>query len=235
MKKLAISTLSLIRTPKERGVVFSTITELNKLQIPIIVVDGGSSEQDKKEISSFSNVKLFETDRGLAHQLILSHQKAAKQAEFLFYLHSDKLSFVKHNCQKMIDFYDQLSNQRVLIPVRSERSLNTYPPYQRKVEEFLNFFIGDYVGSKTDYYTGPKIYPSSLVKYLDRLTGNVGWGIEAYLYVIAKRLDLPFDFIDCEMSAPKDIESEEKAKLYRLQIAKWQIEGFTQGLKVKLS
>ena len=233
--KLAITTLSLIRTSKERKVVLSTIAELNKLQIPIIVVDGGSSEQDKKEISFFPNVKLFETDKGLTYQLILSHKEAVKQADFLFYLHSDKLSFVKNNCQRMIDFYDQLGNKGMLIPVRSEKSLSTYPFYQRKVEEFLNFFISDYIGTASDYYMGPKIYPASLVTYLDQLEDDIGWGIEAYFYVIAKRLGLPYNFIDCEMVAPEDIESEERTKLYRLQITKWQIEGFTQGLKIKLS
>ena len=227
--KLAITTLSLIRTPEERGAVLSTIAELNELQTPIIVVDGGSSKKDKKEISSFPNVRLFETDRGLTHQLILSHQEAAKHAKFLFYLHSDKLSFVKNNCQKMIDFYDQLNNQGMLIPVRSRKSLNTYPLYQRKVEEFLNFFISDYINIKADYYTGPKIYPSYLAKYLNQLKGNIGWGIEAYLYVIAKRLSLPLDFIDCEMFAPKDIESEKEAKLYRLKIAKCRSRGLFKG------
>ena len=233
--KLAITTLSLIRTSKERKVVFSTIAELSKLQIPIVIVDGGSSEQDKKEISSFPNVKLFETDKGLMDQLILSHKEAIKMAEYIFYLHSDKFSFVKNNCQKMIDFYGRLENKGMLIPVRSKRSFKTYPPYQRRVERFLNFFMSDYIGTASDYYTGPKIYPASLVTYLKQLQGDIGWGIEAYFYVIAKRLGLPFNFINCEMSAPKDIENEEVMKFYRLQIANWQIEGLIQGLKTKLS
>jgi len=234
-EKLAITSVSLIRNSEEREVVLATLTELNKFNLPIIIVDGGSSRTDKKRISSFSNVKLLEVNKGLTHQLILSHRKAAKQADFLFYLHTDKLSFVKNNCQKIIEYYDQFKNKGMLIPVRSEESLNTYPFFQRKQEEFLNFFMSDYIGTVSDYYAGPKIYPAKLVNYLDQLKGDIGWGIEAYFYVIAKRLHFPFNFIDCQMVAPKEIESEEKAKLYRLQITSWQIDGFLQGLKVEFS
>jgi hypothetical protein len=231
---IAITTVSWIRTRQEGKVVLATIRYLNKLNVPIICVDGNSSFEDKKAIRQFSNIIFFEDYGGLTNQLILSHKEAAKRADYLFYLHTDKLDLAKNAAQKMIDYYNNLNNKGILVPTRAKKSLNTYPSYQRHQEEFLNFFMSEYIGIKKDYYTGPKIYPSTLVKYLDQLEKDIGWGFEAYFYVIAKRLGLPFDFFPVTMTSPRDIGDEETIKLYRLKITQWQIEGFLEGQKIKL-
>ena len=231
---VAISTISWIRTPEESKVVLQTIEYLNKLNLPIVIVDAGSPKEDLEIIKRFNNVSLSESKEGLTSQLIKSHRESAKVGEHLFYLHTDKLAFAKDSAPEMIKRYRKLVNKGIFVPTRTTESLNTYPEFQMKEEEYLNFFMSDYVGIKADYYAGPKIYPTSLVKYLDMVEGNIGWGIEAYLYAIAKRLNLSFDFFSCYMQSPNDVDDVEKTKRYRLKIMQWQIEGLIQGQEVKL-
>jgi hypothetical protein len=191
---IVISTVSWIRTPKESQVVLKTIELLTKLDVPIVIVDAGSPPQDLEKIHSFKNVTLFKSELGLTEQLLISHREAEKLGEYIFYLHTDKYDFARDAAPKVIEMYRSLAKKGVLIPTRTEESLSTYPVFQRKEEDYLNYFMSDYIGTEADYYAGPKIYPTSLVKYLDKLDGNIGWGIESYFYAIAKRLNLSFDF-----------------------------------------
>lgn len=231
---ICIVSVSWIRTPEERSIVLETIHHLSNLKVPVVIVDGGSTEEDKQTISRLPNIRLLETDKGLTDQLLLSYSEGSKLADSLFYLHTDKLGFVKSTVPLMIDAYHKVSMPHLLIPSRDKTTMKKYPPYQRTQEEFLNFFMSDYIGIKEDYYAGPKIFPSSLVSYLDHLHEDIGWGIEAYFYVIAHRLKIPFKFFPFGMEPPVDVDNEEKTKLYRLKITKWQIEGFITGRKVNL-
>ena len=167
------------------------------------------------------------------NQLKISQGEAAKVADTIFYLHTDKLTFVRENAKRLIEL--QLKNpKRMLIPVRDNESLNSYPPYQREAEQFLNFFVSDFIGQKNDYYAGPKLYPSSLVSYLDQLKEEINWGIEAYYYAIAKRLEMPFYFETVVSPSPQDIDDVDKTKDYRLKIVEWQIKGLLLGKQVNL-
>jgi len=207
---------------------------LSHLDIPIVIVDAGSPSQDLERIKSLKNVVVYESKLGLTNQLIKSHKEAEKIGDYILYLHTDKLDFARDTVPKLIEKYRKLVKKGILIPTRTEESLNTYPIFQRKEEEYLNFFMSDYIGIEADYYAGPKIYPSLLVKYLDMLNGDIGWGIEAFFYAIAKRLNLSFDFYPFFMQSPVDIEDQEKTKKYRLRIMQWQIEGLIQGKNLKL-
>lgn len=231
---IAITTVSWIRTEAEAGIVLPALTALSRLGVPVVVVDAGSPPQHQKTIRSLPHVIFSEKKDGLTSQIIASQQTAARYADFLLYLQSDKLDFALHNAPKMIEIYRALPKKGVLVPVRSQASLNTYPSYQREQEQFINDFMSDYIGIRTDYYAGPKIYPASLVQYLDRMQGDIGWGIEAFLYVIAKRTSLPFDFIPVQIKAPQDIDDTETTNRYRLRITAWQIEGYLQALQVPL-
>lgn len=233
MHDFAFATTTWIRNATERTAVLDSLDNLNKLQLPIFVADAGSSPDDQKRLQSFSNVHFF-TETGLTKQLLLVHKKAAEKASAIFYLQSDKHDFVKKYVSPMIEKYNSLETKGILIPSRTAESLQTYLPYQRTVEEFLNFFVSDYVGKPEDYYAGPKIYPSSLLSYLDSLHGDVGWGVEAFLYVIAKRLDIPFDFLSVTFTAPKDVDSSEETKRYRLETTQKIIQAFLQAQKLPL-
>lgn len=231
---IAITTVSWIRTEDEARVVLPAIEALSRLNVPVVIVDAGSSPQHQKTIRSLPHIVFSENRNGLTGQLIESQRTAARYAENLFYLQSDKFDFILHGAPKMIEAYRKLSSKGVMVPVRSTASLATYPPYQREQEAFINSFMSDFIGTVTDYYAGPKLYPASLVKYLDKMQGDIGWGIEAFLYVVAKRLGLPFEFVPVEIKAPRDVDDVETTNRYRLRITAWQIEGYLQALQIPL-
>lgn len=233
-KDIAIVTLSWIRTDEESKTVLETISNLSKIGIPLVIVDAGSPAKYQNSIREMSNVHFFESKLGLAEQLLISHKEGAELADYLFYLHTDKLDFSKNTVKEMIEKYMAFDKKGMFIPTRTKESIETYPLYQKTIEAFLNFFVSDYIGIENDYYAGPKIYPASLVKYLDQLEGQIGWGIEAYFYGIAKRLGMSFAFYPCYFQAPVDVENEEKTKMYRLKITEWQIKGLLQSQKVLL-
>lgn len=231
--KIAFAAPSLIRTDEERHLVIETIRALSGLEIPIIITDGGSKNEDKLIIKNIPNVIFFEA-KNLTCEINTSLVEAAKLADNIFYLQSDKLDFSEKFAPEMIKDYFKFEKETIFIPSRTKESFSKYPQFQQTVETFLNWVISDYVGIKNDYYLGPKIFPSSLVKYLDQIQSDIGWGIEAFLYVLAKRLNLDFKFFSCFVKFPKDVGSEEEIKLNRLKSVTRQLEGFNQGLSVKL-
>jgi hypothetical protein len=225
---------SWIRTSEERDVVFETIKTLQSYGIPLILVDAGSSDTDKKIMKEKNNVFFFEQGQDLTKQLITTHQEAAKRADYIFYVQSDKPDFAKDVVPRMLAYYSTLEEKGLLIPSRTLESLETYPLFQKTQEAFLNFFMSEYIGISQDFFAGPKIIPAKLISYADAITGDIGWGVESYLYVLAKRLRIPFDFLSCFITAPKDVDEEEKTKVYRLLGTKWQIEGFLQAQHLSL-
>ena len=231
---IGIITVSWIRNDEERSVVLETMEALSRLHIPIVIVDKGSAPADLQLISRMQSVKLITGVGNLTDQLKTAHREGAQIADNLFYLHSDKLDFAQNTVSKMVERYRMLQKKGMFIPSRMHATMQAYPKYQRITEEYLNFFMSDYIGMEEDYYAGPKIYPATLVKYLDFLQEDIGWGIEAYFYVIAKRLNMPFDFMSFDMSPPKDIDDEKTTKMYRLKITQWEISGFMKGLEVAL-
>lgn len=231
---VGIITVSWIRNDEERAVVLETIESLSRLHIPIVVVDKGSAPDALQLIGRMQNVKLVSGVGNLTEQLKTAHREGAQIADNLFYLHSDKLDFAQNTVSKMVERYRMLPRKGIFIPSRMHATMQAYPKYQRINEEYLSFFMTDYIGIEEDYYAGPKIYPATLVKYLDSLQEDIGWGIEAYFYVLAKRLNMPFDFMSFDMSPPKDVDDEKTTKLYRLKITEWQIRGFMKALEVTL-
>jgi hypothetical protein len=231
---IAISTVSWIRTSAEREIVLKTIQALSALSVPVIIVDAGSAPDDQQAIRKIPNVIFYEEKGGLTKQLYKSQISAAKYGESIFYLQTDKLNFVADYALPMITKYRQLKSRGILIPTRTPASIKTYPMYQQTQEAFLNFFMSQFVGIAEDYYAGPKIYPAALVKYLGELKEEIGWGIEAYYYALAKRLNLPFDFLSCFIQSPTDVDDPENTKIYRLKITQWQIQGLIQGNSVDL-
>ena len=236
---LAITTLSLIRSTNEEKIVFETVKTMSGLNVPIILVDGGSGERQKKCLQSLPNVDFFETSRGLrglSERLRIAFSEGAKTAEALFYVHSDKVDFAKHYMKKMIDHYQTLPQHTMLVPSRTPKAFATYPLFQQNTELFLNAMVNEFLGKKEDYYYGPKLFSSALVPYFSKIKGEIGWGYEAFMYMINKRLGYQTEFYEVDnIRSPKDVGRMDDINVYRLRILQWQIEGLLQGMRIKLN
>lgn len=232
---VAVSTISWIRTPEESDTVISSMKSLSRLRVPVVVVDAGSPYKEQQIIKSLPHILFFENTNGLTSQLLQSHEEAAKRADHLFYLQSDKPDFTQKYASKLLEKYLSLPERSLLIPARTRECLDTYPAYQRETENFLNFFLSDFIGSDQDYFAGPKLFPSYLTKYLTSFKLDVGWGIESFIYALAKRLNLAFNYFPVYFRAPKDPPEEKNIKEYRLKIVAWQIEALLYGSGVPLN
>lgn len=235
---LAITMLSLIRSKNEEKIVFETVKTMSGFNVPIILVDGGSGEQQKKYLQSLPNVNFYETSRGLqalSKRLRIAFSEGARIARALFYVHSDKVDFAKNYMKKMIDHYQTLPQHAMLVPSRTLKAFATYPLFQQHTEIFLNAMVSEFLGKKEDYYYGPKIFSSTLVPYFSRIKGEIGWGYEAFMYMINKRLGYQTEFYEVDtIRSPKDVGRMNDINVYRLRILQWQIEGLLQGMKVKI-
>lgn len=234
MNDIAVVTYSWMRNAEEAALVERTVQALGTLAVPVIIADKGSEASYVDRIKAIQNVQLFPATKGMMGQVLLSHEKAADLADYFFYTQSDKEDFAKNDAQKMLAAYRESTAKGVLIAARTKESNETYPRYQRIQEEFLNFFMGDYIGNEGDYFAGPKIYPASLASYFSHIRGDIGWGTEAFIYTLAKRKNMPFAFHEVFITSPQDVDDEEKTKQYRLEIVKMQIDGFFQGLATTL-
>lgn len=233
---IAIATTSLIRSPEEEQIVFEAVKSLSLLNIPVILTDGGSSDKQKNYLKSLPNIRFYQTNRGLFEQLKISFNEGEKMADSLFYLHTDKVDFVTYYVPHVIDHYMTLPKNTLLISERTQKAFNTYPLFQQKVELFLNTIISEFLNKKADYYYGPKIFSSMLVPYFSRIKGDIGWGYEAFIYMLNKRLGYPMEFYPVDhIKAPKDVGDVDEINEYRLQIVQGQIEGLLQGKEIKLS
>lgn len=235
---LAITALSLIRSKNEEKIVFETVKTMSRLNVPVILVDGGSGERQKKYLQSLPNVDLFETSRGLrrlSERLRIAFSEGTKVAEALFYVQSDKVDFAKNYMKKMIDHYQTLPQHTMLVPSRTLKAFATYPLFQQNAELFLNAMVSEFLGKKEDYYYGPKIFSSAVVPFFSRIKGEIGWGYEAFMYMINKRLGYQTEFYEVDnIRSPEDVGDMDNINVYRLRILQWQIEGLLQGKKVTL-
>lgn len=236
MKKhdIAITTVSWARDHHEEKIIFESLQKLSELELPIIVADRGSPYSFVKKMRTLPNVNILEAE-DLTDQLIQSHQIASEFGENLFYIAPDRQDFVEKYAHEFVEKFRTFTKPTLFSASRTPKSFATYPQFQQRAEGFVSYVIGDYVGHEEDYLFGPKIYPASLVHYFKFITGNLGWGLEAFVYVVAHRLGIKFDFLPCTVDAPKDfLRNANEQKLYRLTVAKWEMRGFLEGLQIKI-
>lgn len=169
-----------------------------------------------------------------SERLVFGLNQAGQLGDTIFYLQSDKLDFVQRSAASLIRQYVSFTTPGILIPSRTTETMQQYPAFQQTQEAFLNFIVGDYIGIVQDYFAGPKLFPAQLTFFLQHIQGDIGWGVEAYLYVIAKKLNLPFHFFPIDMAPPQDVGDPTQIKASRLRVTQQIIEGFTQAQRLEM-
>jgi len=234
MHDLAIAAPMLIRNKEEAHIVIETISAWSTLSYPIVVVDAGSRQEYIEKIRNLPSIEIYQTNRPFSTQIQLALYKASLLSDTVFFCQSDKLEFAKNTIVSMIDHYKTLPQKSVLIAARNKKSFSTYPLFQQQQETFLNETVAKFTQKSGDYLTGPKIFPSDVMKYLPHIKGEIGWGVEIFLTIIAHRLSLPIEFFEFFMSATSDIGGKEEIERYRIKVTQWELEGLIQALTVSL-
>ena len=230
---LAIATISLIRDKDEASLVLKSLDHLNKLDVPVILVDGGSPSEYFKQMHNYKNIQIFDA-KGLTREIITSIEQASRIADTIFYLHTDKIDFIDKYVAKIIDHYKTLPKDTMLVAGRNQESFNTSSTDQQMAEVYQNYFIGDYFGIKGDYSYGAKIFSSKLVPHLKKIKTDQRFGIESFLYGINKRLGFGVELFEVDIVFPKDVGTVNEVKFHRMSAVKNHIEGLMFGMKVEI-
>ncbi len=230
---IVIATTSWARNKQEGETILKTLTELNKLGLPIVLTDERSKFSKLNRIRKLKNLKVFKGN-GLDSRIKRSFFEASRIGRFIFYLESDKIDFAKNHARVFVQEFLK-SKEGIMLAVRSKKSFHKYPKYQKAMEKFLWESYGSLFGSKTtDISYGPRIFPEYLVRYMEHIEGKIGFGWQSYLMTISLRLELPLKEIVFSIDPPPDIQKGQEVVLHRIWQAKDYLNGFIQGLRINL-
>jgi hypothetical protein len=119
----------------------------------------------------------LDLDTGLVAQVKASVCLAATHGTpFILYTEPDKELFFKRGISELVRQAVGQPEAGVILASRSDRSLKTFPPMQRRTEEFINGVCGDFIGDRGDYSYGPFLMNRALVPLIANLEHDIGWG-----------------------------------------------------------
>lgn len=180
--KIVIATIAWARNKKEEKIILKTLTELNKLGLPIVLTDESRSKFPLlKKVSGLKNLRVFRAN-GLDAKIKKSLLEASRLNQFIFYTESDKLNFVRNHAKSFLNKFFK-SPRGFWLLARLPSNFNKLPNYQRMMEYFLGDSFGALAGiGRKDISYGPRIFPASLVKYLMAIKFKIGWGWQTYFF-----------------------------------------------------
>lgn len=225
--QVVIATITLARTPAEEDLLRSSLLRLVSLGMPVIAADGGSPAAFTKYLASL-RIKLVKSKRpGLVSQVEASIAASARTGRpFILYTEPDKKGFFEG---PMLDFLRAVKPSRkmgVAMAARDARGFRTFPPAQRKSEQFINDVAADVFGSAGDYCYGPLIFPAGLAREVRGLSADLGWGWRFHLMRRAHEVGLKLAHVPLPVACPPDQRRESgKDRIYRYKQLRQNLQG----------
>ncbi len=232
-----VSTVALARTKLEAKTILDTLRLLSKINIPIVVADGGSPKKFLNEIRKIHNVIIEKKKKDdLFSQVKQSLYKASKLGRAIFYLESNKYLLVKTELPKILKKAKKIITKDpefgLILISRNKKSFETFPKFQRAEEQFLNKLTISLLHlKKTDYSYGPRILNSSHIKYLKNIHADLGWGWPSFILFTYHKLRKKIYSISVDGVCPVEerVENEEDQR-YRLRQLKENLKGIELSL-----
>lgn len=219
MKKdlICFATVTLARSRSEEKIILKSLRALSQTDLPMVVVDGGSSKNFISDLKSIPRINIKrETKGNLFTQVRQALKEASIRYPFVFYSESNKFEFLS---KKSKDF---LRDARVLIQSdqnlgmilasRSKKSTTTFPKFQRLEESLINKLLCHLLKKKSivDFTYGPRIINASLIRYLEDISLDLGWGWMSFLLFAAKAENKKIYSTTLEALCPKNERMETK-------------------------
>lgn len=223
---VAISTITLERGDRKR--LEDSLYSLTKLGIPVVAVDGGSSESFINSMRKMG-IQVFHST-GLGYQLKNSLWRASGLADYVLYTEPDKKEWIERKLLESLEAYSD-SGLDVGLIGRTPESMATFSPSHQFAENLFNSIIQQYTGNQGDSAYGPRIMPSSHVKEIESLNKDIGWGSLSYLLARAFRSGLKVGTIYTAVECPPSERTDQRA--YRLFQLSQLCLGFSMGLEDK--
>lgn len=233
MHSITFATATWARTTNERNIIIRTITSLSKFSYPIVIGDRNDTDYPlKKDLQRIPNVVLVGGDN-FNRQRVKCYTEAARMAKNIFWLESDKQEFVESHLQKILRALP--SDEAIVLPAPTRMNFSKYPHFQRVVENCINELITLYVGVKGHFTYGPVFFPSHLARFLEKSSYSFGWGINAFLLVIASQQKIPIKNLFLRVDCPPDVQHNEELKQMRLNQLKDYIIALEEASKLSIS
>ena len=230
MTDTVVATISLARTVEEEAIILSSLTVLASLGLPVIIADGGSSEnllQSLRSLPLTTVLRVAERQSGLVSQVQAAVSAACETgATWILYTEPDKQPFFGPPLQSLVSAPKQ--DLAVLIPARDERSFATFPDGQQLTETLLNTLCGQVFGLAGDYSYGPLLMKADAAAFVPEIVeGDLGWGWRTFVlaaaYSVGGKLGLHTEHLPC----PDDQRDEDdtSGRIYRMEQLRgqWQI------------
>lgn len=221
--EVAISTITLARSPAEEQRIINALEHLSQSGIQIVAVDGGSPDLFIQKLSRLASVDLIVSEKkGLFAQVSRSLKEAAKKQPLIFYTESDKEAFFAGG--QFQDFLAEASHllrddpqTGLVVPSRSPTSFASYPAAQRRYESEINQKTAQLLKSpEVDLLYGPMLIDRDLVPMLNNCPDDIGWGWLTYLRLVAYKKGKQTKGIEMDLPCSlEDRQETEKESAYR--------------------
>jgi hypothetical protein len=235
-RHLSIVTMTWARDESEEALLRSSLESLARLNIPVIVTDGGSNAGFTGFLRSFPQFTVFEQKTGglwsqIRHGLLAAYRK---DVQHICYTEPDKEQFFREGLSHLISQSEMMTDDTgVLLAARSEKGFNTFPAFQRMSETTINNCCAELTGFPFDYTYGPFIFNRKLLPYLVNLPDDIGWGWRTAVFGVAGRMGCNIEVITDDYSCPVSQRDEPAAeKIYRMRQLSQSVQGVVQATMV---
>lgn len=227
-KKICIATISWARNNEEETLLKSSLLALAQLNIPVFITDGGSGESFLSFIKAIPHFTLLQaTEKGVQAQAKTSLLAASKSnTPFVFYTEPDKEQFFQQELPRFLEQALDNENTGVFLAARSAGGFTTFPAFQQMTETTINACCAEITGKHFDFTYGPFLMKASLIKTLNAVQEDVGWGWRPYVFVMAHRAGLSVGAYIGDFACPPDQRTDDrKERLYRMRQLEQNIRG----------
>jgi hypothetical protein len=179
LEDVAVATMTWARDDAEARVIEHALAQLRRLDVRVVVTDGGSSDAFIRELASTTgfSVRRSSYGRGLVGQVKSSIAAALDTgAQAVLYTEPDKTAFFAHGLPSLLECAPPAATGRVMLAARSSRSFSTFPPFQQYAEAIINDLCARVVGIPGDYSYGPFLMDRELAERLLTMPNTLGWG-----------------------------------------------------------
>ena len=219
---VVIVTITLARTAKEEGDLLAALGNLAAVDLPLIIADGGSSEQFVAGVRKLTQFVIAPPRPGLVPQVKAGLKTALRKfpgKSAILYTEPDKHPFFK---SALLDFLKNASAGKMLgvsVAGRDSRSFRTFPEGQRRTEGFMNEAFSWLTGMEGDYCYGPLLLSRRAAELALESPNDLGWGWRFWTMRRALAEGLKIAPIEMYVPCPKGQRGEDSTKdrIYRLK------------------
>ena len=238
---LVIATITWAKNSEEERLLEECLRSVARLGIPVVITDGGSSDQFIQSLRPLPNVSVFRAERpGVVAQTRASVRASLEfGTEFILYTEPDKRHFFDAILPHFIETAPVADKGLgVAFPSRTPESFATFPATQRCTERvIIDLFAGE-VGVDADFCYGPLLMNRTVAPVLESLTEEVGWGWRFHILGAAELAGYRLQPYDAHLPCPLEQRvNDASERMHRIRQLGQNVNGvlsFLQGVEAQL-